>query len=78
MAGYFPDRPRVCVCVYICCSFFGLDNKKNHNIENDSAASSGGQGKYVKYVNFPWPPLEAALPVFNVSLFYFKTNFKKD
>ena len=47
------------------------DNKKNQNVENDSAASSGGQGKYVKYVNFPWPPLEAALTFFNFSLFLY-------
>ena len=35
-----------------------INNKK---IEIDSAASSGGQVKYTKYVSFPWPPLQAAL-----------------
>jgi hypothetical protein len=55
-----------------------MDNKKNQNVENDGAASSGGQGKYVKNVNFPWPLLEATLSIFNVSLLYIKTIFKKD
>jgi hypothetical protein len=42
---------------------------KKQNVEIDSAASSGGKGKYMKYVSFPWPPLEAALSILNVSLF---------
>jgi hypothetical protein len=29
----------------------------------------------MKYVSFPWPPLEAALPILNVSLFFSKNNF---
>jgi hypothetical protein len=37
---------------------------KNPNVEIGSAASSGGQGKYVKGVNFPWLPVEAALSIF--------------
>jgi hypothetical protein len=27
----------------------------------DSAASTGGQKKYIKCVSFPWPPVVAAL-----------------
>jgi len=46
------------------------DNKqrvyKKQNVEIDSAASSGGQGKYMKYVSFPWPPLEKQMPFLNV------------
>jgi hypothetical protein len=34
-----------------------------------SPASSGGQEKYMKYVSFPWLPLEAALSLFNVTIF---------
>ena len=45
---------------------------KKQNVETDSAVSSGGQGKYMKYVSFPLPPLEAALSVFNVGNFFFK------
>ena len=33
----------------------------------DSAACIGDQEKYMKYVNFPWPPVEAAL---SMSTFY--------
>jgi hypothetical protein len=44
-----------------------IKKKKN---EIDSPASGGGQGKYVKYVSFPWPPLEAVLSVFNVGFFF--------
>jgi hypothetical protein len=40
---------------------------KKHNVPIDSFASSGGQGKYVKYVSFSWSPPEAAVPVLNVS-----------
>jgi hypothetical protein len=39
------------------------------NVEIDSPASRGGQGKYMKYVSLSWPPLEAALLIFNGSLF---------
>jgi hypothetical protein len=45
---------------------------KIQSVEIDSAASSGGQGKYLKYVSFPWTPLEAALSIRNVSLFFVK------
>ena len=40
-----------------------LVNKK----QNDSAVSGGGKGNY-KYVNFHWPPHEAALSTYNFSL----------
>ena len=49
------------------------------NFEIDIPASSGCQGNCQKYYynarctktfNFPWLPLEAALPVFNVYLFF--------
>jgi hypothetical protein len=43
--------------------------KNVQNIEIGSPASGGGQGKYMKYVSFPWPLLEVALSVHNVNLF---------
>jgi len=42
---------------------------KKQNFETDISASSGGGGKYVKYLTFSWPPLEATLSIFNLSLF---------
>jgi hypothetical protein len=52
---------------------------KKENVEIDSAASSGGQGKYIKYVNFHWSPLEAALSIYNFSLFVcFKNKPEKE
>jgi hypothetical protein len=42
---------------------------KKQNVEIDSAASSGGQGNYMKYVSFPWLRREAALSIFDVSIF---------
>jgi len=42
---------------------------KKQNFETDSSASSGGGGKYVKYLAFSGPPLEATLSIFNVSLY---------
>jgi hypothetical protein len=50
---------------------------KKHNVETDSRASSGGQGKYMKWVRFPWPPLGAALSIFNVS-FFVKNTFQNE
>ena len=44
------------------------------NVEIDSAASSGGQAKYMKYVGFPWPQLEAALSILSIR-FVLKTIF---
>jgi hypothetical protein len=35
-------------------------------IEVDNSASSGEPEKYTKYVSFSWPPLEAAVSIFNV------------
>jgi hypothetical protein len=42
---------------------------KKQNVEIDSHATSGGQGKYMKYVIVTWPPLEAALLTLNVVCF---------
>jgi hypothetical protein len=39
---------------------------KKQNVEIDRPASSGAKGKYIKYVSFHWPPLEAVLSIFNV------------
>jgi len=36
----------------------------NKAFEIVNLGSSGGQGKYVKYVGFPWPPFETALSIF--------------
>jgi hypothetical protein len=47
---------------------------KKQNGDIDSPASRGDHGKYMAFVNFPWPPLEAALSMFNFSLFL-KSNF---
>ena len=49
-------------------SFIALLNKKQ-NVEIESPASSGGQGKYTKYFSFPRSPLEAELSIFNVIFF---------
>jgi hypothetical protein len=43
---------------------------EKQNVEKDSAASRGCQGKYVNENDrFPWRLLEAALSILNVSLF---------
>jgi hypothetical protein len=42
---------------------------QKQNVETYSLASSGGQEKYVKYVSFPWSPLEAVLSIFNFNFF---------
>jgi hypothetical protein len=38
-------------------------NKKKLMLKIDSAASIGGQGKYMKYVSFSWPPVVTALSI---------------
>jgi hypothetical protein len=43
--------------------------KQDKNVEIDNPPSSGGRGKYMKYVSVPWPQLEAALSILNASLF---------
>jgi hypothetical protein len=48
-------------------------NEKD-NVEIDNPVSSGGQRKCMKYVSFPWLPLEATLSIFNVK-FLLKTGF---
>jgi hypothetical protein len=52
-------------------SFLTRVNKKQ-NVELDSPVSSGVQRNYMKYVRFSWPPLEAALPLYNFSFFLLK------
>jgi hypothetical protein len=42
---------------------------KKENVEINNSASSVGQEKYMKYVSFLWPPLDAVLSIFNVTLF---------
>jgi len=44
-------------------SFLPRLNEKQ-NVERVIPASSGSQGKYIKYVSIPWPPLEVALSIF--------------
>jgi hypothetical protein len=51
--------------MYICKKLFGID----------IAASSGIQGKYMKYVRFFRPPLVTALSVFNFSTLFKKYSF---
>jgi len=61
-------------------NFFRTPTNQNHRVDKNqiveigSTTSSGGQEKYVKCVNFPWPPIEAALPIFNVN-FLSKNRF---
>jgi hypothetical protein len=43
-------------------------------VVTDIPASSGGPGKYMKYANFQWLPVEAAQPIFNF-IFFFKDIF---
>jgi len=54
-------------------SFLAHINVKQ-NVEMDNPTSSMGQGKGMKYVRFPWPSLDAALSVLNVSIFCLKNN----
>jgi len=42
---------------------------KKQNLEIDSATSRGGQRKCMTCIDFPWPPRQAELSVFNVRLF---------
>jgi hypothetical protein len=48
---------------------------KSYSIEINRPTSSGGQGQYMKYVTFPWPLLDAALSIFNISCFVKKQFF---
>jgi hypothetical protein len=41
---------------------------RKRQVEFDSAASSGGQGKYNNYVSFLLPPFEAALSILKSDL----------
>jgi len=43
---------------------------KKQNVEVHSPASSGGKGKYMKYISSPWPPLEAAMSILKFKLLY--------
>jgi hypothetical protein len=42
---------------------------KKENVEINSTATTGGQENLTYFVYFPWPPVEAALPISNVSPF---------
>jgi len=55
-------------------NILALVNKK-HSVEIGTPVSSGGQGEYVKYVNFSWSPPEAAVPFLNVSPLLIKHIF---
>jgi hypothetical protein len=48
-------------------SFLALLNKKQ-NAQIYSLFLSEGHGNYVKYVSFPWPPLETALSIYNLGI----------
>jgi hypothetical protein len=54
-----------------------ISNKASQNVKIDSAASCGGQRKYMKCVSFPWSLLEAALSILTLPFFLLKTNFEK-
>jgi hypothetical protein len=47
-------------------------------VEIDSPPSREGEGKYMKYFSFPWPPIGAALSIFNVNFLVKDFFFKKD
>ena len=61
--------------------FFRRSRNRNQRVsykqkaEVESLASSGGQGKYMKYVNLPWLPLEVGLSVSKFSFFLLKKLF---
>ena len=44
------------------------------NVETDSAATTGGQGNLKYFMNVPWPPVETALSIYNVSIFVRKKS----
>jgi hypothetical protein len=48
---------------------------KIQNVQIYNPASSGGQGKYMKYVSFLWLQLETALSIFNISLSFLLKAF---
>jgi hypothetical protein len=50
-------------------------DKKKVKVKIDSAASSGDQGEPIYFVNFPSPPLEAALSCSEISLFISAKEF---
>ena len=41
---------------------------KKRNFVIDSPASSGGEGKYMKYVSFSYPPFESTLSILDLGL----------
>jgi hypothetical protein len=41
------------------------DQRVVSNLNKNLNASSGGQGKYTKYVSFSLPPLEAVISIFS-------------
>jgi len=49
--------------------------EKIQNVEMEDLDSSGGHGKYLTDVSFPWPPREAGLSVIYFIAFFYKNNF---
>jgi len=48
----------------ICISLFSKNVfKQKSNFKNHNVASTEGEGNYMKYVSFPWPPVVATLSV---------------
>jgi hypothetical protein len=41
-------------------------------LEIDCTATTASQGKLIYFMNFPCPPIEAALSIFHFSLFFVK------
>ena len=58
-------------------SFVAHINEKQ-NVKMDSPTSSMDQGKGMKYVRFPWPSLDAALSVLNVSNFLLNNFLRRN
>lgn len=69
-AGQFISEKRTTSSVYIRYERFLARVIKKKKAETDNPASSRHQGKYMKYVSFPCPPLEAAGHFFSLRGFF--------
>jgi hypothetical protein len=48
--------------VYIYKKLVGVNTKESN--KTGSGATTGGQGKLLHFIHFPWPQVEAALSIF--------------
>jgi len=68
LGNFFVDQ-RIISNVQILRTSFLAHVNKIQGVETDSPDSRGGQGKYTTYATLSWSPFEAALSIFNVSLY---------